>query len=89
MATERRKTTNKRITKSKRAKLTERGFGPDGGAWSITQASEWSGIGEFSLRAMAKAQTIPCLRVGRRFLIPREAFQEWFNGAGSNPKGGQ
>ena len=47
--------------------------------WNVKQAAVWSGIGENSLRAMAKAGTIPCVRLGRRVLIPRLAFVRWFN----------
>jgi len=68
-------------------KPSERGLGPEGGGWNIQQASAWSGIGEASLRAMAKksAKTgdpslFPCYLIGaRRILIPRQGFQDWFN----------
>jgi hypothetical protein len=78
-------TTRKRVN----AKPAERGLGPDGGGWNIAQASAWSGIGEASLRVMAKRsiQTsdpslFPCYLIGRRrILIPREGFVCWFNRA--------
>jgi hypothetical protein len=57
----------------------ERGLGPDGGAWNLKQASAWSGIGENNLRGMAKAGKIPCYFVGRRIVIPRQGFMDWFN----------
>jgi hypothetical protein len=69
------------------AKPAERGLGPDGGGWNIAQASAWSGIGEASLRVMAKRSIetsdpslFPCYLIGcRRILIPREGFMDWFN----------
>jgi hypothetical protein len=69
------------------AKPMERGLGPDGGGWNIAQASAWSGIGEGSLRNLAKRSIktgdpslFPCYLIGcRRILIPREGFQDWFN----------
>jgi hypothetical protein len=70
------------------AKPAERGLGPDGGGWNIAQAAKWCGIGEASLRAMAKRSIetgdpslFPCYLIGlRRILIPRAAFRAWFNG---------
>jgi hypothetical protein len=70
------------------AKPSERGLGPDGGGWNIAQAAAWSGIGETSLRELAKRSIetndpslFPCYLIGcRRILIPRLGFQNWFNG---------
>jgi hypothetical protein len=69
------------------AKPTERGLGPDGGGWNIAQTAAWSGIGEASLREMAKRSIetgdpslFPCYLIGhRRILIPRQGFMDWFN----------
>jgi hypothetical protein len=68
----------------------ERGLGPDGGGWNIAQASRWSGISEARLRAMAKKklrdddpELFPCYAFGRRLLIPRQAFMDWFNRSGA------
>ena len=74
------------ITRKKKRNYTRpstRGLGPDGGGWSIQQASRWSGIGEHRLRAMAERNEIPHLKIGRRILIPRQAFTAWFNGLGN------
>jgi hypothetical protein len=57
-----------------------RGQSTEGGSWSVAQASQWSGIGVIHLRKMAKLRQIPCHWVGRRCVIPRVAFQNWFNG---------
>lgn len=71
----------------KYAKPVERGLGPDGGGWNIAQASAWSGIGESNLREMARKRLrdndpslFPCYAIGRRILIPRQGFMDWFNG---------
>lgn len=73
------RTTQERVRKEHNARPSERGLGPDGGGWNIKQASEWSGIGEASLRDRAKRGLIPCYKIGRRILIPRAGFQRWFN----------
>lgn len=63
-------------------KPSERGLGPSGGAWNLKQASAWCGIGENHLRTMAKNGDIPCVfEIGRRMIVPREGFKEWFNTA--------
>lgn len=57
----------------------------DGGRaarWTIKQASQWSGIGEHTLREMAKTDQIPCIKVGRRIIVPCLPFIEWFNSGG-------
>jgi hypothetical protein len=69
-----------RKRKAENAKPSERGLGPDGGAWNLKQASAWSGIGENYLRDMAKKRQIPCaFYIGRRILLPRIGFMNWFN----------
>jgi hypothetical protein len=84
-------TKNKKVSpvprKKVNAKPSERGLGPSGGAWNISQTSAWSGIGETSLRELAKRSIetndpslFPCYLIGvRRILIPRQGFQDWFN----------
>ena len=64
----------------------DRGLGPKGGAWSIRQASEWSGLGEGYLRKLVKRKVagenvsiFPFHAVGRRIVISREGFRMWFN----------
>jgi hypothetical protein len=74
-------------SKRSHARPIERGLGPDGGGWNIRQASLWSGIGEASLRRMAKRSIetgdpslFPAYLIGsRRILIPRQGFRDWFN----------
>jgi excisionase family DNA binding protein len=60
-------------------KPSERGLSTAGGGWNINQAAEWSGIGSGTLRKMAEAGQVPCVKLGRRFLIPRQGFIDWFN----------
>jgi hypothetical protein len=57
----------------------ERGLGAAGGGWNVSQASAWSGIGSAALRKMAERREIPCYHIGRRILIPRQGFIDWFN----------
>jgi hypothetical protein len=70
----------------KRARLRDRGLGRKGGGWNIPQASTWSGIGEGKLRELAKRRLagdlsiFPCHAIGRRIVISREGFRNWFNG---------
>jgi hypothetical protein len=59
--------------------LTERGFSASGGGWSIAMASRWSGIGSGTLRKMCEAGQVPCIKLGRRFVIPRQGFMDWYN----------
>ena len=56
-----------------------RGQSSEGGSWNLAQTAQWSGIGVMALRKMAKLRQIPCHWVGRRCVIPREAFRTWFN----------
>ncbi|HEY7306266.1 MAG TPA: helix-turn-helix domain-containing protein [Bryobacteraceae bacterium] len=72
--------TQPRHSGRKRARLSDRGLGPRGGGWSIAQGSAWSGIGERKLREMAKRGVFLCHSIGRRIVIPRQAFIDWFNG---------
>jgi hypothetical protein len=73
-----------RKRKAENAKPSERGLGPGGGGWSVKQASAWCGIGENFLRSMAKNHEIPCVYfVGRRIVLAREGFMNWFNSRSS------
>jgi hypothetical protein len=66
--------------KKRHARPAERGLGRNGGAWNLKQASAWCGIGENYLRTMAKNKEIDCAYfIGRRIIVPREGFMDWFN----------
>jgi hypothetical protein len=70
--------------KKRYSRPSERGLGPSGGAWNLKQAAKWSGVGENTLRTMAKNKEIPCCYfLGRRIIVPREGFKAWFNSRGS------
>ena len=74
------RTVEKSIAGKRYARPAQRGLGPDGGAWNLKQASTWCGIGENHLRTMAKNKEIPCVYfIGRRIIVPRAGFQDWFN----------
>ena len=64
---------------------SQRGQAIDGGSWSLEQAARWSGIGVINLRKMAKLRQFPCLWIGRRCIVPREAFRQWFNSPSKTP----
>jgi hypothetical protein len=66
---------------------SQRGLGPEGGGWNIAQAAHWSGFSEAYLRDLIKrheageiADIFPYYRCGRRLLLPRRAFKNWFDG---------
>jgi excisionase family DNA binding protein len=67
----------------KRTKSKSRSRAARKGGWNIREASRWSGIGEHQLRGKAKRGEIPHIMVGRRILIPKEAFVRWFNSGGT------
>jgi hypothetical protein len=65
---------------------SKRGLGPDGGGWNINQAGHWSGFSPAYLRVLIgrheageDIDIFPYYRCGRRVLIPRDGFKEWFN----------
>jgi hypothetical protein len=72
---------SKRRAMKRYSRPSENGLGPKGGAWNLAQASRWCGIGQNHLRAMVKRGEIPCVyQIGRRIIVPRIGFQNWFNG---------
>ena len=46
--------------------------------YSVAEAAKRIGIGKNAVYALAKAQKIPVIRVGRRFVINAEQFDNWF-----------
>jgi hypothetical protein len=74
------------LSRQRRARQIERGLGPNGGGWSIVQAAAWSGIGSRTLRRLVKrklaegdASVFPFHIVGRRIILSRQGFVDWFN----------
>jgi hypothetical protein len=74
---------NGKVRAAHNARLIDRGQSATGGSWSIAQAAAWCGIGSAALRRMAKNGQVPCLKIGRRIVIPRQGFQDWFNNRGT------
>ena len=46
---------------------------------TIPAAAKRTGIGKNRLYELAKAGKIPALRVGHRYIVPREKFEAWLN----------
>ena len=46
--------------------------------YSVAEAAKMIGIGKNALYALARAQRIPAIRVGRRYIINAELFDAWF-----------
>jgi hypothetical protein len=78
--------TPRKLKRKYRPPLSERGLGPAGGGWNVRQAAGWSGLSEAYLRSLVKRKgagedipVFPYHRIGRRIVIAREGFKEWFN----------
>lgn len=46
-------------------------------ALNLKEASEAVGVSEPTMRALVALENFPALRVGRRWLIPVDAFNAW------------
>lgn len=51
--------------------------GIERGTFSIEEAAQRLGLSTKATRKAAKAGQFPSIRIGRRLLIPREAFEAW------------
>ncbi len=51
----------------------------------VADVAAMLGVRRETIYEMARRGDFPCRRIGRRFLIPRDAFMEWLN-AGDQPK---
>lgn len=51
--------------------------------YDVEEVARILGISRGIAYRMAREKTIPSLRIGRRLVIPKQAFNEWFN----NPHG--
>ena len=52
--------------------------------YSVEEAAKRIGIGKNAVYALAKAQKIPVIRIGRRFVINAELFDSWFREQSAN-----
>lgn len=64
---------------------SERGLGPNGMGWNVSQASAASGLSAAFLRDLIKRKEageavsiFPYFRSGRRVIVPRAGFRAWF-----------
>jgi excisionase family DNA binding protein len=48
---------------------------------SVIEVAEAIGLSVHSTYAALRAESIPRIRIGRRFIIPRAAFEEWLRSA--------
>lgn len=57
------------------------------GAFSVPAAAEYIGISERSFRSELRrtGTTIPFIKLGGRYLIPKSALDEWLRNAGKAP----
>jgi excisionase family DNA binding protein len=45
---------------------------------SIREIAEITGMGQGTIRTLIQTNVIPHIRVGRKILIPRDAFLDWW-----------
>lgn len=46
--------------------------------YSIEEAAQRIGVGKNTIYALAKAKKIPCIQIGRRYVINAQMFDSWF-----------
>ena len=46
---------------------------------SVQDVTNVLGYGAYRIRELCQSNTIPCIRLGRAYKIPREALKEWVN----------
>jgi len=54
---------------------------------SVTDIAKRLEIGKMSVYKMLKDGTIPAIRVGKRWLVTRYAYEQWERTCGLTPKG--
>lgn len=54
---------------------------------SVDALAEELGISRHAAYAALRRGTIPHIRIGRRFVLPRSAIAEWLRSAGGNESG--
>ena len=53
-------------------------------SYSIDEAARRIGVGKNVIYQLAKAQRIPVIRIGRRYVINAEQFERWFREQSEN-----
>ena len=48
--------------------------------YSIAEAAKVLGVSEPTLYREARCGNVPCVKIGRRYLIPIKALNEWLDG---------
>ena len=46
--------------------------------YSVEEAAQRIGVGKNTIYALAKAKKIPCIQIGRRYVINAQMFDDWF-----------
>lgn len=57
-----------------------------GAVLTVTEAARVLGIGRNLAYRLAQTGEIPAIRLGKRIIIPRAAFEQWLSQAVVNPK---
>lgn len=47
------------------------------GAFNLNQAAEYLGINKITMAKLAQTPDFPAFKIGRRWVIPREALIDW------------
>jgi excisionase family DNA binding protein len=53
---------------------------------TVEELAEALGISRHGAYVGLRNGTIPSIRMGKRYVVPREAIREWLRTAGSQPK---
>lgn len=57
-----------------------RKFQAEQGAFNLDEAAKFIGVSHVTMASIVKQRDFPALRVGRRWVIPRDALIKWMNG---------
>jgi excisionase family DNA binding protein len=60
-----------------------------GNRMSVQEIANRLGIGRLAVYSMLESGIIPGIRVGRRWLITRHAYEQWERTCGTSPKASQ
>lgn len=52
---------------------------PKNGAFNLREAADYMGTNVTTMGELVRRAGFPAFRVGRRWVIPREAFSRWLN----------